>query len=422
MNTQELIITLATPVFFLLIGIELLVAKLRGHHAYASSDAVNSIGLGVISQIVGVFSKLLTFGIYAWCVEHLALFALPADNLLVWVGALLLYDFCYYWLHRCGHEVNILWAAHVVHHQSEHYNLSTALRQTGSGALLGWLFYLPLALLGVPLKVFVIVALIDLLYQFWVHTEQIGRLGWFDRVFCSPSNHRAHHAVNDRYLDRNYGGILIVWDRLFGSFVEEDDNDPPVYGTRSPLRSWNPLWANAEVYWKTAVDTWHARRWRDKLLLWLKPPGWRPAELAARYPKPAFAMITERFNPPLSKALTIYALLQFALLLGMTTQFLGMAGAASLSALLAYAAYLVISLWLLGALMEGRRWALWVEGLRTLVLALVPVLSGRWFGIGHLDGHMALAFAAAFGLSALALPWLGGSQRSIAMRRDVTAS
>jgi sterol desaturase/sphingolipid hydroxylase (fatty acid hydroxylase superfamily) len=246
-NTQELIITWATPVFFVLIALELLVAKLRGRQAYASNDAINSIGLGVISQLVGVFTKLLTIGIYAWCVEHLALFALPENSLWVWAGALLLYDFCYYWLHRMGHEVNILWAAHVVHHQSEHYNLSTALRQTGSGALLGWLFYLPMAVLGVPLKVFVVVALIDLLYQFWVHTEQIGRLGWFDRVFCSPSNHRAHHAVNDRYLDRNYGGILIVWDRLFGSFVEEDDNDPPVYGTRSPLRSWNPLWANAEV-------------------------------------------------------------------------------------------------------------------------------------------------------------------------------
>jgi hypothetical protein len=325
----------------------------------------------------------------------------------VWAGALLLYDFCYYWLHRCGHEVNLLWAAHVVHHQSEHYNLSTALRQTGSGVLLGWLFYLPLAVLGVPFKVFVIVALIDLLYQFWVHTEQIGRLGWFDRVFCSPSNHRAHHAVNDRYLDRNYGGILIVWDRLFGSFVEEDDNDPPVYGTRSPLRSWNPLWANAEVYWHTAVDAWHARRWRDKLLVWLKPPGWRPADVAARYPKPAFVMPNERFDPPVPKALMIYVLLQFALLLGMTTQFLGMAGSASLPTLLAYAFYLVASLSVLGALMERRRWALWAEGLRVLLTALLPLLLGRWFGIDHLDGLIAFAMAVVFGLSALALPWLG---------------
>lgn len=284
MNTQEIIITWATPVFFALIALELLVAKLRRRSVYHSSDAINSLGLGVISQIVAVFSKLLTFGIYAWCVQRFAIFALPANSLWVWITALLIYDFCYYWLHRAGHEVNILWAAHVVHHQSEDYNLSTALRQTGSGMLLGWLFYLPMAIIGYPLEVFVVVALIDLLYQFWVHTELVGRLGWFDRVFCSPSNHRAHHAVNDKYLDKNYGGILILWDRLFGTFIEEDDTDPPIYGTRSPLRSWNPLWANAEVYWATAKDAWHARRWRDKLLVWIKPPGWRPADVAERFP------------------------------------------------------------------------------------------------------------------------------------------
>jgi alkylglycerol monooxygenase len=255
----------------------------------------------------------------------------------------------------------------------------------------------------------VVVALIDLLYQFWVHTEQIGRLGWFDRVFCSPSNHRAHHAVNDRYLDRNYGGILIVWDRLFGSFVEEDDNDPPVYGTRSPLRSWNPLWANAEVYWKAALDAWHARRWRDKLLIWLKPPGWRPADVAARFPQPAFTMPDERFDPPLPAAMKRYVLIQFALLLAMATQFLGMAATASLPALLAYAAYLVTGLYVLGALMEGRALARWAEGVRVLATAAVPLLSGRWFGISHLDVQIALAMAVAFGLSAVALPWLGRS-------------
>lgn len=406
MNTQETIITWATPVFFVLIALELLVAKRRGRHAYAGNDAVNSIGLGVISQIVGVFSKLLTFGIYAWCVQHLAVFTLPEDSVWVWLFALLGYDFCYYWLHRAGHRVNILWAAHVVHHQSEYYNLSTALRQTGSGVLLGWLFYLPLALLGVPLKVFVVVALIDLLYQFWVHTEQIGRLGWFDRVFCSPSNHRAHHAVNERYLDRNYGGILIVWDRLFGTFVEENDIDPPVYGTRSPLRSWNPLWANAEVYWSTAVDAWHARRWRDKLLLWVKPPGWRPAELAARYPKPDFVMPAARFDPPLSRAMTVYVLLQFALLLAMVTQFLGMAGTATLPALLLYAGYLVASLCVLGGLLEGRRWARWAEGLRVLATALLPALTGLWFGGVALTGPVVLMIVLPFGLSALALAWL----------------
>jgi alkylglycerol monooxygenase len=401
LNTPETIITWATPAFFVLIGIELLVARWRGRPAYRSADTINSIGLGVISQVTGVFSKLLTFGIYAWVAAHLALFQLPAGNLLVWALALLAYDFLYYWLHRAGHEVNILWAAHVVHHQSEHYNLSTALRQSSSGVLLGWLFYLPMALLGIPLTVFVVVALSDLLYQFWVHTEQIGRLGWFDHVFCSPSNHRAHHAVNDRYLDRNYGGVLIIWDRLFGTFVEEDERDPPVYGTRAPLRSWNPLWANLEVYWATTRDMWHARRWRDKLLVWVKPPGWRPAEVSERFPRPAFALARERFEPPMSRALTFYCLLQFALLLAMATHFLALSGTADLIELLGYAGYLLVSLCVLGALMEGRRGAIWLEALRALATGTLPLLAGRWFGIRHLDARLASAMLVVFCLSAL---------------------
>ncbi len=403
---QEIIITWATPVFFALIALELLVAKLRGRVVYHSSDAINSLGLGVISQIVAVFSKLLTLGVYAWCVQRFAVFALPANSIWVWISALLLYDFCYYWLHRCGHEVNILWAAHVVHHQSEDYNLSTALRQTGSGVLLGWLFYLPMAIIGYPLEVFVVVALIDLLYQFWVHTELVGRLGWFDRVFCSPSNHRAHHAVNDRYLDRNYGGILIVWDRLFGSFVEEDDTDPPIYGTRSPLRSWNPLWANAEVYWATWKDAWHARRWRDKLLIWLKPPGWRPADVAERFPKPAFDIQRERFAPQLSRGLVLYSLVQFALLLGMGVQFLDLAKHLPAASLIGYAVFLLLSLYALGSLTEGHRGGVGLELVRLLVTAAIPLVTGGWFGAAHLDFRVTAAMVAIPVISALVLGWL----------------
>ncbi len=403
LNMQELVITWATPVFFVLIGLEMWLARRRGLSVYRSGDAINSLALGVISQLAAVFTKLLTIGIYAWCVEHLALLRLPADRVWVWVAALLLYDFLYYWLHRGGHEINLLWAAHVVHHQSEHYNLTTALRQTASGALFGWVFYLPMALLGIPLQVFVAVALIDLLYQFWVHTELVGRLGWYDRVFCSPSNHRAHHAVNDRYLDHNYGGILILWDRLFGTFIEEDDRDPPVYGTRSPLRSWNPLWANAEVYWATAQDTWHARRWRDKLLLWIKPPGWRPPDVATRFPKPVFDIHRERFAPPLTTPAVIYGLAQFAVLLAMATHFLGLGAVATLPRLLAYAGYLLASLYVLGLLMEGRAIGRWLELLRLLMTALIPWFGHGWFGMTHPDARVSLALALWSGISAMAL-------------------
>ena len=409
MSTPERIMAWAIPGFFVLIAIELAVARWRGRAgAYRGSDAINSLGLGMLSQVVGVFTKLVSVGIYAWCARHWALLRLPADSAWVWASGLLLYDFLYYGFHRGSHRVGVLWASHVVHHQSERYNLTTALRQPSTGWLLGWLFYLPMALLGYPVAVFVVVALIDLLYQFWVHTEQVGKLGWFDRVFCSPSNHRAHHAVNDRYLDRNYGGILIVWDRLFGTFIEEDDTDPPVYGTRSPLQSWNPLWANAEVYWALAKDAAYARRWRDKLQVWLRPPGWRPADVAARFPKPAFDIAHAPFDPPLSRMLRGYCLFQFALLLLMGMHFLGLAPTLAWPVALAYALWLVFGLCVLGALLEGRRGALWLEALRVLAVALVPLASGRWFGVAHLDGRIGVAMLVVFGLSALALPWLGG--------------
>jgi len=321
--TGPQIIVLATPVFLLLIAVELVVGLARGRNTYRLNDALNSIGLGILSQVAGVFTKLATLGLYTIVHEHASIWQLPANALWVWVAGLVLYDFCYYWLHRFGHTVSVLWAAHAVHHQSEDYNLSTALRQTGSGWLLGWIFYLPMAVLGFPPLVFGIVALIDLLYQFWVHTEQIGRLGWFDRWFCAPSNHRVHHAVNDKYLDKNYGGILIVWDRLFGSYIEEDEREPCVYGTRAPLRSWNPVWANLQVYADLARDAWRARSWADKLRVWLKHPGWRPADVAARWPKPAFDITrVQRWDPPVPRVAAAAALALFVLALGATSAFL----------------------------------------------------------------------------------------------------
>ena len=321
--TPAQIIVLATPVFLALIAIEYIVGRRRGRNTYRLNDAISSMSLGIMSQLIGVFSALLIVTIYGAAYEHVALWRWPADSLWTWLAALLLYDLCYYWRHRLGHTVALFWAAHVVHHQSEDYNLSTALRQTSSGWLADWLFYLPMAVLGVPPLVFGAVALIDLLYQFWVHTQQIGRLGAFDRWFCAPSNHRVHHAVNDRYLDKNYGGILIVWDRLFGSYAEEDPGEPCVYGTRAPLRSWNPLWANLQVYRDLGLDAWHARSWADKLRVLFRHPGWRPADVAQRWPKVAFEIHqVRRYDPPPSNAAAIGAALTFIALLGATALFL----------------------------------------------------------------------------------------------------
>ena len=353
--TPSQIIVLATPVFLLLIAAEFAWGVARGSNVYRFSDAINSISLGVLSQLGGLFTKVLAIGIYTAIYHSVALFP-DRPFWSTWYGALLalvFYDFCYYWLHRAGHEVAVFWAAHVVHHQSQAYNLSTALRQTSSGVLLGWIFYLPMAMAGVPPLIFGIVALVDLLYQFWVHTELVGKLGWFDRVFCAPSNHRVHHAVNDAYLDKNYGGILIVWDRLFGSFREE--REKCVYGTRSALRSWDPLWANAEVYWSLCQNSWHTRRWSDKLRVWFKPPGWLPADVARDRPKPEFDISrVSSFNPALDDTRMGFAALQFLLLLAGVMLVLWFAGQWSPLTTAICSATLVACYWAMGAVLQNR--------------------------------------------------------------------
>ncbi|WP_296509412.1 lysoplasmalogenase family protein [Rhodoferax sp.] len=381
------IIVFATPVFFLLIALEFAwsrraTARVPGSRAYRLNDAINSISLGILSQVAGVLSKVLTVGIYTAVFHAVALY----PDLAFWstwygvVLALVFYDFCYYWLHRAGHVVALFWAAHVVHHQSQHYNLSTALRQTSSGAFFGWVFYLPMAVAGVPPLIFGIVALIDLLYQFWVHTEQVGKLGWFDRVFCSPSNHRVHHAVNDPYIDKNYGGILMVWDRLFGTFREEDE--PCVYGTRGALNSWDPVWANAEVYWGLAKDSWATRRWIDKVRVWFMPPGWQPADLAAAHPKPAFRLEqVETFNPPLSRAQQWFAALQFLVVLGGVAAFLWVADSLRFADAALYASALFASVWAIGRFMQ--------HGLSAL--EVVAVEAAAWASLSAVDllpGHL----------------------------------
>jgi sterol desaturase/sphingolipid hydroxylase (fatty acid hydroxylase superfamily) len=349
--TDAQIIILATPVFLLLIAIEFIVGARRRRNTYRLNDALSSIGLGVMSEVVGVFTKLVVVGIYTVLYQHAALWRLPVDSAAVWIAALLMYDLCYYWQHRAGHTVALFWAAHAVHHQSEDYNLSTALRQTSSGWIGSWLFYVPMAIIGFPPLVFGVVALIDLLYQFWVHTQHIGRLGWFDRWFCAPSNHRVHHAVNDRYLDRNYGGILIAWDRLFGTFEPEDDAEPCVYGTRAPLRSWNPLWANLQIYRDMALDSWRASSWADKCRVWFKHPGWRPADVAQRWPKPAFDLAhVQRFDPPMSRTAAWLATALFTGLLGATAGLLWNAHRLTPIATALGAAAIIAGLMLVGAI------------------------------------------------------------------------
>ena len=276
------LILYAVPGFFALIIIEMMVNRACRTDYYRLNDALTSLAAGTINQLVSISKALIPFTIYVAFYQWFAIFEL-GSSYVVWFVLFVLYDFCYYWNHRFGHEMNILWASHVVHHSSEEYNLTTALRQTGSG-FLNFVFFLPLALLGFEPHMVLTVGALNLIYQFWVHTQLLGKLGWYEWFFVTPSNHRGHHAQNTIYIDKNYGGVFIIWDRLFGTYQEEDELDMPVFGIRGAVQSWNPLWVNIQIFAQLWSDAWRTESWWHKLTLWFRRTGWRPPDVEAKYP------------------------------------------------------------------------------------------------------------------------------------------
>ena len=265
-------IAIAIPVFLLLITAEWLLSRRRGLEVYRFDDTITDLSCGLTSRVMAMFSHLVALGVYIWVYEHVALF--QWDPVVVWIATLFLLDHQYYWWHRASHRVSALWATHVVHHQSEDYNLAVALRQAWFTGFTTLPFYLPLAVLGVPPLVFFTHEALNTLYQFWIHTELVGRIGVLEKVLNTPSHHRVHHGINPKYIDRNHAGVFIVWDRLFGTFQEEEEQ--PVYGTVEVLGSWSPTRANVQPWVKLWRRSAGQRTWGDALKTWVQPPEWRP--------------------------------------------------------------------------------------------------------------------------------------------------
>jgi len=423
-SAAELIIAGAVPAFVLLILAELVVGVLRRRNTYRANDAVSSLSLGITSQLLGVFTAVVGLTGYTFAYERISLVALPSGAWWAWALAFVAYDFCYYWQHRKSHEVNLLWATHVVHHSSEEYNLTTALRQPSTSFLFGWLFYLPLAVLGVPPLMFAVTATLNLLYQFWIHTRQIGRLGRFDRWFASPSNHRVHHGQNDHCLDRNYGGVFMAWDHLFGTFQAERDDEEIRYGIRGALGSWNPVWANLHLFAALCRDTMLADTWKDRLGVWFRGPAWRPEAAIRLAPKsPYDPDHFEPFDPPAGGGRRAYAVLQLGLVLLPAVHFLLFQASASRVEALGYAAVLVASMCSIAGILEGRRLFERLELVRLALLALVPQLLGTWFLGVTLEGIARLLFLLPVLTSAGWLTWILAARASDRVERaPVTAS
>jgi sterol desaturase/sphingolipid hydroxylase (fatty acid hydroxylase superfamily) len=273
MKEYAAILVYAMPIFLVLIIIEKLYGYYKGEDTAPIMDSVSSISSGMVNSLKDVLGLSITLLSYEWMSNHLALFQQEVSIASVLI-AFIVIDFYGYWSHRLSHQINFLWNKHAIHHSSEEFNLSCALRQSISSFVNLFTFLLlPAAIVGVPAKVIAITLPIHLFLQFWYHTKHIKKMGVLEKIIVTPSHHRVHHAINPEYMDKNHGQIFIFWDKLFGTFQEELDDVPAVFGITRPAQTWNPFRINFQHLWLLISDAWRAENWKDKLTIWFQPTG-----------------------------------------------------------------------------------------------------------------------------------------------------
>lgn len=370
------LIQLAIPFFFLLILIELVLNRVFRTDYYDLNDSIADLSCGITQQITTVFYAAVYLSIYVAFYEHARLFTLPKTSWWVYLLCFMGVDLAYYWFHRSCHRINFFWGGHAAHHQSEEYNLTVALRQGTFSEPLALIFYLPLAILGFHPVLFFVCKELNIIYQFWIHTRMIGRLGAIEWVFNTPSHHRVHHGKNPKYIDKNHAGVFIFWDKLFGSFQPEEEE--PIYGTVSAFSSWNPLWANVEHWFELYHSSRGFEHLSDKFKVWCMPPGWTPEQPNPHIPEVDASF--EKFKTPLPFSLKVYVLLQFILVLVLSLAFLSLEPQLDLLVKAVSAGFLLVSMLTLSGIQSAKKWAFPLE-LARLNLILLTVLVwplGLW--------------------------------------------
>jgi alkylglycerol monooxygenase len=372
-------IVLSIPIFFILIGVELVVERFSHKNLYSFPDSIANLSCGITSQLSGLFMRVLAVGVYEIVSANFALFTLER-NWLYWLALFLLTDLAYYWAHRMSHEINLFWGGHVVHHQSEEYNLSVALRQSSFQVIWTFAFSLPIAVLGFQTTDFILISALNTLYQFWIHTEAINKMGWFEYVFNTPSHHRVHHGRNPKYIDKNHAGSLIIWDKMFGTFQPEEER--PTYGITKPINSWNAVWANFDHYASMARDMKRMTSLKDKLQYMFMKPGWLPDYLGGYQSAPQIDKASyKKYRTPSAVALNYYVLFQYVICLIGTSMFLFKQGDFLLSEKAFIAALISIVVVNCGVLFENKRWVVISEWIRIIVypaLLIVLTLINGW--------------------------------------------
>lgn len=375
-------IPFVVPAFFFLLLMELFYNYRKKANYYRLNDSINDMSLGLMQVVASLFLNVILIAFYNYIYLHFSIQSLfnvpeiPEQSILWYVLSIFIVDHQYYWFHRHCHEVNILWATHEVHHQSEEYNLTVALRQGLFQVSVTFLYFIPVALMGIPTEMFLFAYIFGIFYQYWIHTRIIKKMpAWFEWLLNTPSHHRVHHGRNPKYIDRNHAGVFMLWDRMYGTFKEEEEE--PVYGITQPINNWNPIKQNFNYFsflLKNAIAT---NNFWDKIKIWFMPPGWRPPDVGPMLkPKEVDMKTYRKYDPPLQSLAGIYVLLQLGIL-GIAFPFLSIYSVqVSLIKITGIAAVYIWTMINMGELMESNRKAIISDLLRNIT---VPVLLAIQF-------------------------------------------
>jgi sterol desaturase/sphingolipid hydroxylase (fatty acid hydroxylase superfamily) len=373
------------PAFLFLVLFEKWCGWYKGKDTVRNMDMVSSLSSGITNVTKDVLGLSISILTYSWLVNQVAIVHLPT-GWWTYVIAFIALDFAGYWVHRWSHHINLFWNLHVVHHSSEEFNLACALRQSISELVKVFAFLLlPAALLGVPAKVIAIVAPLQLFAQFWYHTRHINKMGFLENIIVTPSHHRVHHAINKEYLDKNLSQIFIIWDKLFGTFQQELPDVQPVYGITRPAQTWNPIKINFQHLWLLMQDALHTKSWKEKFTLWFRPTGYRPADVAEKYPVYKIEDVYQfnKYAPRASRALQVWSWIQISLLLLFLSYLFGNIAAINKmngSLIYLYGAFVFLSVYALTELMDRNPYAIFWESIKNIFALGIIYYYGDWFG------------------------------------------
>jgi sterol desaturase/sphingolipid hydroxylase (fatty acid hydroxylase superfamily) len=380
------ILVFVMPIFLILILLEKLYGHYKGENTAPNMDSISSVSSGMVNSVKDVLGLSITLISYDWIASKIAIFHLEATTIAYIVGFIAI-DFYGYWSHRLSHQINFLWNKHAIHHSSEEFNLACALRQPVSSFVNLFTFLLiPAALLGVPSKVIAITLPIHLFLQFWYHTKHIKKIGFLENILVSPSHHRVHHAINPEYMDKNHSQIFIIWDKLFGTFQEELETVPPVFGITRPAKTWNPIRINFQHLWLLITDAWQAENWKDKFTIWFKPTGWRPENFEEKYPVHKITNVYdfEKYGTNHSTKLMIWSMTQALITLLFITYLYNSIAIIGLPNVFVYGAFIFVTVYSYTELMDTRKISILWESIRFIFGIGIISFFGDWFGMNQL--------------------------------------